>query len=106
MGPGKQRARANEVGKALDQPRAGITGQSVGQGADRRRAHQAIGIENKHRVMRAAPMGHPVGKVADLAVRILRASPIEHLNIGRQACAQMRKRDFFPHGHVRITRVR
>ena len=77
--PGKDRLRADQVGKALDQPGAGIAGHGIGQPRDGPPGHQAVGIEHQHRRPLATPARHPVGDVADLAVGVLRPAAVIEL---------------------------
>ena len=93
--PGKDRLGADQLRKALDQTGARIRGQGIGQAQDRAAGHQAVGVENQHGVMGAAPAGHPVGDIADLAVGVHHPAAVIEFQTRRQRAAQRFDRALF-----------
>ena len=69
---GEERAGADDARHALDEAHARPARHRVAEGEDRLGLHQAVGVENEHRVGRGAVARDPLGDVAGFLVRVLR----------------------------------
>ena len=88
--PAKERVRPDHQRRGLDEPGGRVGGHLVGQREDGPGAHQAVGVEHEHRVMRPAPCLDPVADIAGLAPGIVAATAIPDPHAGRQHRAQRR----------------
>ena len=104
--PPKKRPRAQELRKALDQTGAGVFGHRIGHRVNRLGSHQAVCIENQHRLPCAAPAGDPIGDIADLALGVFLTATIVQLGSRRQLIAQGHHAAQLGISHVEVLSVR
>ena len=87
----EQRVAVDDERQALDDARVGIGLHRRSQAHDRFARHQAVGVEDDHMRVMAAPMGDEVGDVAGLAAQVLPPPSV----------IKARMRQARPHGHER-----